>query len=307
MSTPSVVSQPTPPRPTPPKTGSSERVLSPFLIASIGLLVLVTIGAVILLFVGDFSYRSSRVFATLLVFALFTALTGYDTRASLTSRTYYTPFALFANVYMLSLSLIVIWVRAEPRWVPMFFLFTGVVLYVFALARVALLGASFLLTAQQQGKQLLTMAAVAASVLLAAAAVLFTIPMGLWAFAIRVPDLYWRISIAVLIITALAIAVTSLLFWAATAGQREARRLDRGAPYGGRGLAPRDWPPPAPQRPQPVLQTPQPQQTPHPQQTPPSLRPWPIMPSGRPVPSLPNGQPDLNALRRAVLDETGPA
>lgn len=302
MSTPPVIGRP---------AGRGQRSLSPFLLASIGLLVLVTIGAVVLLFVGTFEYRFSRVFATLIVFGLFTGLTGIDTSRVLASRKYYTPFALFANVYMLALSLVVIWVRDKPVTV-MFLDFVGITLYVFALGRVALFGASVLLKAHAYGRRLLLATALGSAVLLAVCAVLFTIPVGMWAFHVDTPDLYWRICVALLIITALGVAVTSLLYWALSADERAARKQAHPSPYASHQPAP--MPPSGAQPPgvRPYVgprsapaQTPQ-QATPPPQASPPAQggapQPWPMLPDGRPVPALPNGQPDFEALRRAVSD-----
>lgn len=298
------------------------RRFSPFLLLSMGLLVLVALATIALLFVGDFSGRYPRVVSTLVVFVLFTVLTGFDTRQSLSGKKYYTPIALVTNVYTLALSLVVIWVRAASvanrpydAWI-FFWTFVGATGLIFGVCRAALFGASLLLRAQQYRERLLSTASLTASCLVGLCAVLFTIPLGFWAFGRRTPDLYWRLAVAVLIITAVAVAISSLLHWTVR-GQERAQHppvppmpaVAHGwgpppgpGPYGPSdafgpsGQAPRprqEFAPPQanpPQRTVPPQQTFPPQQTLPPQQDFPPQHDFPPQQTTSPPPTMPQQQ-----------------
>ena len=87
---------------------ASARKVPTFLKISIILLAALSIASISLLFIGDFEGKFERVFSTFIAFAIFVALTGFDTRRGQRNE-WYPPVALLANSYILALLLIVVW------------------------------------------------------------------------------------------------------------------------------------------------------------------------------------------------------
>ncbi|MGK0714912.1 hypothetical protein ACR5KS_02420 [Leucobacter sp. W1153] len=260
------------------------RKLSTFLKVSIILLAALSIASISLLFIGDFEGKFERVFATFVVFAIFVLLTAIDTRRDLRSD-WYAPVALIANSYILALLLIVTWMTPFGFWLGWDIFWKSVL--VIAVVR-AVIGCCQLLISMGNGRpEPLVRFAFVTSVLAVVAGILFTAPVAIEVFDVIVPDLYWRIAVASLLLTALGLAITLLLRWSYGASEREAARGARRAQVAAQQASAPVQSAPASVDQRPALADAQPGQ----------LLPWPTFPDGRPLPVGPDGQPDFSVLR----------
>ncbi len=287
------------------KGGAEPRRLSTFLKISIILLAALTIASISLLFIGDFQGKFERVFATFLVFAVFVGLTALDTRRELRSE-WYAPVALIANSYILALLLIVTWMTPYDPFLLGWSLFWKSVL-VIGVTRLVL-GCCQLLLGLSEGKpETMGRFAFVTSMLAVLSGILFTAPVAIETFNVVIPELYWKIAVATLILTALGLAITLLLRWSYGASDREAvraaarTRAEQAVPLEPYRAVHVDAVLAAPQAPvaQPPVAAPQPllaPQVPAAPQAPAAgpLLPWPTFADGRPIPALPNGQPDFS-------------
>lgn len=283
--------------PMPPEPPASPR-LSTFMKVSIAILTVVTLASIALLFVGDFEGKFERVFSTIALFAVFVLLTAFDTRRERRNE-WYAPVALIANTYILGLLLIVIWVtRFDPFGLQWTILWKS--LFVIVTTRCVMLGVELLLRLAEGRPSALGRWAQVTSLLGVLSLIMFTAPVGIEAFAVRVPDLYWKFAVATLILTALGLAITLLLRWyyqptrtaKVVSGPDGYHTFVHGAAH------------PLPEQPL-AQQAPQPQPTPaqqpvesFPQQPQPpqqALLPWPTYPDGTPFPVGADGQPDFAA------------
>lgn len=253
--------------------GHQPKRLSTFLKVSIILLAGLTIASISLLFIGDFEGRFERIFSTFMLFAVFVLLTAFDTRRGQKSE-WYAPVALIANAYILGLLLIVIWITPydpfallwEIAWKSLFVILT---------TRLVILACQLLLRSGEGQPVTVTRFAFVTSVCAVLVGIMYTAPVGIDSFGLHVPDLYWKIATALLILTGLGLSITLLLRWFYTADEREARRQFAQAPV--QPLQPLQAPASAGQPAQ-------------------GLLPWPTFPDGRPLPVGPDGQPDFSAL-----------
>lgn len=257
--------------------------LSTFLKVSIALLAGLTIASISLLFIGDFEGKFERVFSTFALFAVFVLFTALDTRRGQKSE-WYAPVALIANAYILGLLLIVIWMTPYAAFGLMFEIFWKSV-FVILVTRLVIVCCQLLLKAGNKLPEAVTRFAFVTSVLAVLAGILFTAPVGIEAFDLVVPDMYWKIATALLILTALGLSITLLLRWSYGAHDRDAVRAGRGVE------APRSHPAPYVAQQQSAPQ--QPVQQPVVNGAP--LLPWPTFADGRPLPARPDGQPDFSA------------
>lgn len=275
-------------------SAAPQRQLSTFLKVSIILLAALTVASISLLFIGDFQGKFERVFATFLVFAVFVGLTALDTRRELKSE-WYAPVALIANSYILALLLIVTWMTPyDPFSLGWSLLWKGIV--VVGVTRLVLLCCQALLTMSEGKPESIGRFAFITSMLAVLAGILFTAPIAIETFDVTIPELYWKIAVATLILTALGLAITLLLRWFYGAPERDAARavaaakresMPDPAPY--RGEIPA-----APLAPQGIPFSAVPAAQAPPAQAAPQLLPWPTFADGRPIPALPNGQPDFS-------------
>lgn len=284
----------------------SQRQLSTFLKVSIILLAALTVASISLLFIGDFQGKFERVFATFFVFAVFVGLTALDTRRELKSE-WYAPVALIANSYILALLLIVTWMTPyDPFSLAWSLLWKGIV--VVGVTRLVLLCCQGLLNMSEGKPESIGRFAFVTSMLAVLAGILFTAPIAIETFNVTIPELYWKIAVATLILTALGLAITLLLRWFYGAPDREAARSlsdsERNSaspePYRAQGLESREVGAAAPflgqiptgaQAPaaaQPQAPAAQPEAPAGP------LLPWPTFADGRPIPARPDGQPDFS-------------
>lgn len=289
----------------PAPVGGDKKKLSTFLKVSIILLSALTVASIALVFIGDFDGKFERVFSTFLLFALFVVLTALDTSRQQRSE-WYSPVALIANAYILGLLLIVIWMSEyDPFWLGWEIFWKS--LLVVAVVRVVILGAQLLLMLGHRLPEMVTRFAFVTSVLGVLSGILFTAPVGISAFDITIPELYWKISTATLILTALGLAITMLLRWAFRSEIRDQKRAlrdeQRAALFGAQvsgaqvsgAQAPSAHVSQQPAATQSVL--PQAAQAQQPSQQP-ELLPWPTFADGTPLPSGPDGQPDFSVLNQ---------
>lgn len=301
---------------------NQQRKLSTFLKVSIILLAGLTVASISLLFIGDFQGKFERVFSTFALFAVFVIFTALDTRREQKSE-WYAPVALIANAYILGLLMIVIWMTPYNPYSLLWEIFWKSV-FVILVTRLVILCAQLLLRVGSQHSETITRFAFVTSVLAVLSGILFTAPVGIDAFDLHVPDMYWKIATAILILTALGLSITLLLRWFFGADEREAARAARGARQSGpapyvaqqsHGRAQQHRPQalqhqphqPAPAQQQPTATAQQ--QAPAPAQQQPTaparqpqqqlsgtseLLPWPTFADGRPIPAGPDGQPDFS-------------
>ena len=306
--------------------------LSTFLKVSIILLAALTVASIALVFMGDFDGKFERVFSTFCLFAVFVSLTALDTSRDRRSE-WYAPVALIANAYILGLLLLVIWMTPYDPFLLGWDIFWKSIL-VIIVVRLVILGAELLLRIGEGLPGSVTSFAFITSVLGVLSGILFTAPVGIEAFQITIPELYWKIATATLILTALGLAITTLLRWSYGSDGRAQKRAARAAnnavaqPYHAGGQPVTQQPYPAqPQYPAqsygveqyPAQQASQAQAEPtSPAPSAPAvapgvedttqipvqeeeLLPWPTFEDGSPLPMGPDGQPDFS-----VLDDRQP-
>lgn len=247
--------------------------LSTFMKVSIAILSAVTIASISLLFIGDFEGKFERVFSTLALFTVFVLLTAFDTRRERNNE-WYAPVALIANAYILGLLLVVIWITRYGFDLQFTILWKSA--FVIVTTRVVMLGIELLLRVGGGKIPALTKWGLVTSIFGVLSLIMFTAPLGIEAFDIKVPQLYWKFSVATLILTALGLAITLLLSWYYRDGTKPA--VQNVAPY-----VPGGGPQSEPQ---------------------PELLPWPTFADGTPLPMLADGQPDFSALEEQAPKES---
>lgn len=302
--------------PAPAGAQPAKKPLSMFLIVSIALLIGLTVAAISLLFIGDFEGRFERVFSTFALFAVFVLFTAVDTNRE-RQNNWYAPVALIANTYILALLLVVIWMTPFHFSAQLMTTIIWKSLLVIIITRLVMVCCELLLRLGERAGGGAQVFAFLTSALAVLSGILFTAPVGIEAFSLRVPQIYWQIATSALILTALGLSVTLLLRWAGTADERAARaqaaheaRITHPAPRA-LGASRQSFPAPqqvqAPQYPQPHVAQPhvaqphaaQPHQqqvsapAPAPAQAQRPLLPWPTFADGRPIPAGPDGQPDF--------------
>lgn len=270
------------------------RKLSTFLKVSIILLAGLTVASISLLFIGDFEGKFERVFSTFALFAVFVLFTALDTRREQKSE-WYAPVALIANSYILALLLIVIWMTDFTPFGLIFEIFWKS-LFVIVSTRLVILCCQLLLRSSDEQPVAVTRFAFITSVLAVLCGILFTAPVGVEAFDLTIPDLYWRIATSLLILTALALSITLLLRWFYGADRRDAAREARAAQHLQQQA----------QAEQARVQQAQIAQAQAAQfqaqaaqaQAAQPLLPWPTFADGTPLPAGSDGQPDFSATQR---------
>ena len=271
---------------------TSARKVPTFLKISIILLAALSIASISLLFIGDFEGKFERVFSTFIAFAIFVALTGFDTRRGQRNE-WYPPVALLANSYILALLLIVVWMT-PAGWSLVWDIFWKSLVVLIA-TRAVVGCAQLLLNMADKRPRPLGVFALITSLLATVTGILFTAPIAIEVFNVEIPELYWRFAVAALLLTGLGLSISLLLRWSYGSADREAARRARAATALARQHASvaapgnAQLPPAAAQAapaPAPAQQGGQP------------LLPWPTYPDGRPLPAGANGQPDFSVLGR---------
>lgn len=301
---PQASAAPAPAAPHPAAPAKPQSGISTFLKVSIILLAALSIAAISLVFIGDFEGKVERITATFLIFAVFVGLTAADTSRG-QRNSWYAPVALIANSYILALLLIVTWMSEGGYFLGWEIFWKSVL--VIGVTR-AVVGCCQLLLGMGEGKpEALARFAFVTSVLAVLSGILFTAPLAIEVFDVTVPELYWKIAVAGLLLTALGLAITLLLRWSYRSQDRERLRQERQVQAAAQQQAapiqqaayvaapPAFASQPIAAAPAPVLPAPAPQQAaaPQPQPGQPVL-PWPTFADGRPLPVGPDGQPDFS-------------
>ncbi|MFC6235707.1 hypothetical protein ACFPZL_11505, partial [Leucobacter soli] len=224
--TPGAPAPTTAPGAAPAPAAPSRHRLSTFLKVSIILLAALSISAIALVFVGDFEGKVERITATFLIFAVFVGLTALDTSRG-QRNSWYAPVALIANSYILALLLIVTWM-SDGGYFLAFGIFWKAIL-VIAVTRAVVACCQVLLNMGEGKPETLGRFAFITSVLAVVSGILFTAPLAIEVFDIEVPELYWKIAVAALLLTGLGLAITLLVRWSYGSEDREARRRAQAA------------------------------------------------------------------------------
>ena len=184
--------------------------LSNFMVANIWMLSLMGVASAFVLLLGNFEGKFVRVFATLLLFVIFTVLTAKDTSSKKPFLA--VPIALGGNVYMLGLSLMLIWATLLKYGYDGSFIIPKM-LFLILIIKVAILviqKISYLIFTDETQ---LSLGAKLAAGALALTTILYTLPVGLdqiFTFG----DFYWKFAVFITILAGLALSVTALIFWA---------------------------------------------------------------------------------------------
>lgn len=295
-----------PPAPRQAPPGHPQRRLSNAMGANIGVLSLLTLVSIFVLMFGEFEGKIVRTISTLIVCGLFTAFAAMDAARNKPQR--HMVASQSGQVYMLCLSLILIWGSlAAPRSRGLFEPFDELQLFFFTVLIVGIVrGAVFLIQKASDWfsspHQQLALGTKATAALVALLAILLSLPLGI-GYAVEFPDVYWRITVALVLLTGLAISISVLLAWSfRDRPEQRAAQPDQRQPSGSfagpqsRPSAP--LPPLAPPVPQPGFQPPMARQ----EYAAPvvAIQPWPVFPDGRPLPATPGGRPDFAALQYVV-------
>ena len=266
--------------------------LSSHTITNILIITIVGVVSILLLLFGNFEGKISRVVSTLLLFAIFTFISSNDVKRLKASGVI--RFAQASNIYMLVLTLVLIWGSlAVERYEDATLL--PLTFFIAALVKAGELGVEKLAPLIRHPQKQLSLAACLTTAGFIALTVLFTIPMGLYRMA-SLGEGYWRFTVAVVLFTALALSVSLIIVWALRRDTPAAPR-SFSAPSNAASAPPMDV------RPQQPVEAAVPNVVPAPQvQAPqfarpvPAVLPWPVFPDGRPLPVKGDGRPDFNAL-----------
>lgn len=279
-----------------------ERKLSSTMMANIAILSTVGFVLIVLMFFGDFDDKGTRVFGTFLAFLIFTAFTAIDTSDRWAARS--VPLATATNILFLALSLVSIWgiLLHDSRHDYYYLEGTSGLLSTFGLAIVVRIGSMLVQKILQFVPSPAPSVSLASKIAVGSISIsilLLVIPMGF--NFIDFADIYWRITVAFLLVAGVIMSVLTLLVWSF-------RVEGQGNPFRNPSTK-RQTPVTAPQRRQePVNAQPatvgvtEAQAGPQPaypvyEKPQKALTPWPVFPDGRPLPALPNGRPDFNALQ----------
>jgi hypothetical protein len=183
--------------------------LSNFMIANIWMLSFMGVASAFILLLGNFEGKFIRVFSTLLLFVVFTILTAKDTSSKKPHLAI--PIALGGNVYMLGLSLMLIWATlAKSGFDDSFMLPKMLFLIVIIKVAVAVIQKiSYLIFVNESQLSLIAKVTMVALIM---TTILYTLPLGvdhLFEFG----SFYWKFAVFVTILAGLSLSITALIFW----------------------------------------------------------------------------------------------
>lgn len=192
-----------------PSDAPTKEKLSKFLVVNIYILIIMGLGSGLLLLFGDFEGKFIRVFSTLFLFVVFTAFVARDTSANKPFMG--TPIALAGNVYMLALSLALIWGTLGNNVFDSSNIMFKLIIIILAikLSTFIVQKASYLAFVEQPQ---LALAGKATSIALAITALFYTIPIGLDNM-LNFHEVYWKLAVFSIIVSGLAISISALLVW----------------------------------------------------------------------------------------------
>lgn len=192
-----------------PSDASTKEKLSKFLVVNIYILIIMGLGSGLLLLFGDFEGKFIRVFSTLFLFVVFTAFVARDTSANKPFMG--TPIALAGNVYMLALSLALIWGTLGNNVFDSSNIMFKLIIIILAikLSTFIVQKASYLAFVEQPQ---LALAGKATAIALAITALFYTIPIGLDNM-LNFHEIYWKLAVFSIIVSGLAVSISALLVW----------------------------------------------------------------------------------------------
>lgn len=295
---------------------AADKTSKGFTNANIAVLSIVGLVSILIMLFGEFEGKGVRVFGTLLLFAAFTGFSAYDGRKR--DRPQYIQIAMVGNIYLVALGLLLIWgTMALETWYfheeIIFRLF-----FLIILARAGLVLLQFAAKFAESPEKGLQTAASISAIAIAITLVLYTLPIALDPFFTFV-DFYWRVAVAMMLVSVLAISVGILVYWANReprenqvraqgtqnanqqnsqhlANQQSSRHEVPGAVWN-EANAPQK-PSHEPQRHGHTSAPVAPENGAQAYAAPvAAAMPWPVFPSGQPLPTLPNGRPDYQALQ----------
>lgn len=277
---------------------STPKKLTNLLLTNIAVLSIVGLFSVVLLMFGDFEGKTIRVLSTLMVFAAFTAYTSLATRISHSQRS--TQIAQSANIYMLVLSLLLIWATlGKPGYTE----YALIPLCTIALIAITGVGSYLMqMFAQPIDSKYpqVKNSAILGSGTFGLSLILLTLPIGLWDL-FDFTSFYWKITVSVLLIAGVSMSIEALVtrFFkdkkpasnpavnpADAVAVNQARNTAETAPVATETKPVGQENPSLPIAPQSYHQ---------PKET--SVGAWPVYPNGLPLPALPNGRPDYASLQ----------
>lgn len=311
---------------------SKEAKLTSFMVTNIAVIAVVGIISILLMLFGVFEGKVPRIISTLMLFAAFIGFIYYDTKEKHPS--WYMTIAQSSSVYMLGLSLVFIWgtlnINSFNENVIIFG--TAGILILTKLGAVVVQKISeYIFVDQSQ----LSFTAFISAAAMGITTVLFTLPIGLNAFA-DFEEPYWKGTVAVVLFAGLSLSIMALLVWffkskaeddnlesesynallvSADAKRDETiqSKLKRQAQEraGNNGTNANTAPEMKPDqtfvdRDAPLLakrpESVNPVQSDAPQFAPPvrAALAWPVFPNGYPLPAKENGRPDFEALQYTV-------
>lgn len=183
--------------------------LSKFLVVNIYILIIMGLGSGLLLLFGEFEGKFIRVFSTLFLFVIFTAFVAKDTGSN--KPFLGVPIALAGNIYLLALSLMLIWGTLGKQVYGSYDILPKLLIIILAvkLATFVVQKVSYLAYAEQPQ---LSLAGKLTAGALAITALFYTIPVAL-DHLFNFGDVYWKLAVFSIIVSGLGISIASLLFW----------------------------------------------------------------------------------------------
>lgn len=260
---------------------------------AIGALIAAAIVCVIWVLVGDQNDIVGRAFLTILLLAAFAGVAILDAHLAPRRPAWFALASMATWIVTLLLGAVMIWMPERFPWVG-FSRFIQFLLIVLILQLVLLHVRLYMKAFQRHDTAFTRIVTIVTITLVVALAALLVLPLafGEW---LDLPDIYWRIVVAVAILAAVGTALIPLVNVLFAPKKPQPAPM----PYGyGQAAIPAS--PYAPVNAQAPAQTyaPAPPAAPEPAQTPAAqeLLPWPTYVDGAtPLPMLPDGSPDWNA------------
>lgn len=284
--------------------------LAPFMLTNFVVIGIGTAATIIALLFGNFEGKVIRTISTLVVFAAFTIFAAMDSKRKAPAR--YMMIAQVGHMYMLGLSLILIWgsLSSKSNSFQEFSIFTDM-LIIIAIVKAGILVIQKVSDAMHIPHQWLNLVAKWGAISIALTSLLYTLPFGT-DFLFTFGEAYWKLSIAVLVFSACALSMTIMLAWqlredddddeatappvqraqsaGSTAPLSDMQVVGRTSPRNALSNAPQ-LPPSHPASPSATtVATEYLRPVSGPQ-------PWPVFPNGQPLPATQSGRPDYAVLQ----------
>lgn len=276
---------------TSPNSVTPNSKLSGPVVANILVITIVGIVSILLMLFGEFEHKWGRLFSTLLVFAVFTFGSYWKNKVDAG-----VSIVQIGNSYMLALSLLLIWVEFKPADPYAGLGIVGGTISIVGVTQLSILATIALFKTISSPHPPVSGVAKIAVAGMAVTTVLYTLPTGF--NGLDFGETYWKLCLAAVLLTALAISVMCILIWAFSA-MNKSDRSKEGKP----SAASYAVPPTLPEKPATALPfQPEVIAPPPPPLAPPvGVDPWPFLPNGHPVPANADGSPNYTALLDAAV------